>query len=147
MKCMHICTIIIVINLCAIITVMYSYANNLPYKQMWSHQAKAMTWVYLKILIFSIFSLYTYWTMYSVNFKSFRLKMTLESLISRYVVQNTTFEISPFKVSSLIPWYNKCTMKIPQKNIFFSSHNCKYTQVVAFAWNMHILLLRLFMHI
>ena len=46
---MHICTIIIVINLCAIITVMYNYANNLPYKQMWSHQAKAMTWVYLKI--------------------------------------------------------------------------------------------------
>ena len=32
MKCMHICTIIIVINLCAIITVMYSYANNLPFK-------------------------------------------------------------------------------------------------------------------
>ena len=116
MKCMHICTIIIVINLCAIITVMYNYANNLPYKQMWSHQAKAMTWVYLKIWIFfSIFSLYTYWTMYSVNFKSFRLKMTSESLISRYVVQNTTFEISPFKVSSLIPWHNKCTKKY-QKN-------------------------------
>ena len=64
---------------------------------------------------FPIFSLYTYWTMYSVNFKSFRLKMTSESLISRYVVQNTTFEISPFKVSSHIPWYNKCTMKILKK--------------------------------
>ena len=35
--------------------------------------------------------------MYTVNFKSFRLKMTSESLISRYVVQNTTF------VSHLIP--------------------------------------------
>ena len=68
-----------------------------------------------KFGFFPIFSLYTYWTMYSVNFKSFRLKMTSESLISRYVVQNTTFEISPFKVSSHIPWYNKCTMKILKK--------------------------------
>ena len=59
---MHICTIIIVINLCAIITVMYSYANNLPYKQMWSHQAKAMTWVYLKIWIF-----FHFFTVYILN--------------------------------------------------------------------------------
>ena len=82
---------------------------------MWNHQAKAVIWMHLKILIFSpIFSLYTYWTMYSVNFKSFRLKMTSKS---RYVVQNTTFEISPFKVSSHIPWYNKCTMKILKKRV------------------------------
>ena len=70
-----------------------------------------------KFGFFPIFSLYTYWTMYSVNFKSFRLKMTSESLISRYVVQNTTFEISPFKVSSHIPWYNKCTMKILKEGV------------------------------
>ena len=71
--------------------------------------------VFENLDFFPIFSLYTYWTMYSANFKSFRLKMTSESLISRYVVQNSTFEISPFKVSSHIPWYNKCTMKILKK--------------------------------
>ena len=145
---------------------------------MWSYQAKAITWVYL--IFFCPFFL----TVYILNnvfckFQVISTKMISESLISRYVVQNTTFDISPFKVSSLIPWYNTCTMymynentkkiaeKMPpmlqiflrwqikgewwrkkQKNEidFFSPHylnrpvsqNRKYTQVVAFAWNVHI---------
>ena len=67
-------------------------SNHVRKLYMWPFQAKAVTWVHLKIWIFPIFSLYTYWTMFSVSLKSFRWKTAPELVISRYCVQNTTFE-------------------------------------------------------
>ena len=83
-----------------------------------------------KILDFSpIFSRHTYCTMYPVNSKPFRLKKTSEFLISRHYVQNTTFEISPFKVSILVSITYVFSLKIVEKCLpsskFFSDDRSK----------------------
>ena len=52
----------------------------------------------LSIWIFkNFFFLYTYWIMYSIHLKPFRLKMTSEFLISRYDVQKYHFWDKPIQ--------------------------------------------------